>query len=223
MEQPDEIRKRQFRLRSRSQEVWDLAAEPALSGRWLVKFAPFRTPWSEIVRRGTFALRGVRNTTACKNLSRMRLGDLVLYYHSQQERSVVGVMEVTRTAYPDPTSADPRWLTCDFAPVQSLPVAVPLARIKREPALATFPVLRQPRVAVLPLTAFEFLAILRLASAPIPDVPLDRQAPLVALVDHILAAKRADPAADIATLEAELDRLVSGLYGLAAPETGGAG
>lgn len=212
MEQPDEIRKRQFRLRSRSQEVRELVVEPALPGRWLVKFAPFRTPWAEIVRRGTFALRGVRSTTACKNLSRMRLGDFVLYYHSQQERSVVGVMEVTRVAHPDPTSADPRWLTCDFAPVQSLPVAVPLARIKREPALATFPVLRQPRVAVLPLTVFEFLAVLHLASAPIPDVPLDRQAPLVALVDHILAAKRADPQADIATLEREIDGLVTELY-----------
>lgn len=205
MEQPDEIRKRQFRMRSISQETRHLVDEPAPSGHWLVKFAPFRTPWAEIIRRGTFALRGVRSTIACKNLSQMRLGELVLYYHSQQERTVVGVMEVTRTAYPDPTSSDPRWLTCDFAPVQSLPVSVPLARIKREPALAAFPVLRQPHVAVLPLTVFEFLAVLRLASAPIPDVTPERQQPLVALVDHILAAKRADPQADIATLEREVD------------------
>ena len=74
---------------------------------WLVKFAPFRTSWAEIVRRGTFTLRGVRSPAARANLASMRLGDPVLFYHSQQELAVVGVMTVTREAYPDPTSSDP--------------------------------------------------------------------------------------------------------------------
>ncbi len=69
---------------------------------WLVKFAPFRTSWTEIVKRGTFTLRGVRSPAARKHLSKMRLGDAVLYYHSQQELAVVGVMEVTREAFPTP-------------------------------------------------------------------------------------------------------------------------
>ncbi|MBI2924105.1 MAG: EVE domain-containing protein [Verrucomicrobia bacterium] len=64
----------------------------------MVKFAPFRTPWTQIVKRGTFTVRGVRSRAARKHLSEMRVGDPVLYYHSQQELAVVGVMEVTREA-----------------------------------------------------------------------------------------------------------------------------
>ena len=66
---------------------------------WLVKFAPFRTSWREIVRRGTFTLRGVRSPVARKHLSEMRVGNLVLFYHSQQELAVVGVMKVIREYY----------------------------------------------------------------------------------------------------------------------------
>ena len=81
---------------------------------WLVKFAPFRTSWSEIVRRGTFTLRGVRNAQARNTLAAIRKGDPVLFYHSQQELAIVGVMEATREAYLDPTSTDSQWLTCYF-------------------------------------------------------------------------------------------------------------
>src|SRR5438046_2207674 len=123
---------------------------------WLVKFAPFRTPWPEIVKRGTFTLRGVRSPAARKNLSAMRRGDAVLFYHSQQELSVVGLMEVTREAYPDPTSADPQWLTCDFAPVKTLPCPVPLETIKADSRLAKLPLVRQTRLAVMPMTEQEF-------------------------------------------------------------------
>ena len=123
---------------------------------WLVKFAPFRTPWSEIVRRGTFTLRGVRSPTAQNNLKDMRLHDPVLFYHSQQERAVVGLMEVSKSAYSDPTSADPKWLTCDFAPIRSLARPVSLAEIKADSRLAEMGLVRQPRLAVMPLTAQEF-------------------------------------------------------------------
>lgn len=123
---------------------------------WLVKFAPFRTPWSEIVRRGTFTLRGVRSPTARNNLKNMRLHDPVLFYHSQQERAVVGLMEISRRAYSDPTSADPQWLTCDFAPIRSLARPVSLAEIKADSRLAAMGLVRQPRLAVIPLTAQEF-------------------------------------------------------------------
>ena len=123
---------------------------------WLVKFAPFRTSWSEIVRRGIFTLRGVRRSAARNNLKAMRLHDPVLFYHSQQERAVVGLMEVSRRAYTDPTSADPQWLTCDFAPIRSLARPVSLAEIKADPRLAMIGLVRQPRLAVMPLTAQEF-------------------------------------------------------------------
>ncbi len=123
---------------------------------WLVKFAPFRTPWGEIVRRGTFTLRGVRSPAARNNLKGMRLHDRVLFYHSQQECAVVGLMEVSRSAYSDPTSADPQWLTCDFSPIRSLARPVPLAEIKAESRLAEIGLVRQSRLAVMPLTAQEF-------------------------------------------------------------------
>jgi predicted RNA-binding protein with PUA-like domain len=127
---------------------------------WLVKFAPFRTSWTEIVRRGTFTLRGVRSPLACRHLSEMRLGDPVLYYHSQQELAIVGVMEVTREAYPDPTSADPRWLTCDFAPVTTLAQPVSLTKLKADARFESLALIRQPRLAVMPLSESQFKDVL---------------------------------------------------------------
>jgi len=130
---------------------------------WLVKFAPFRTPWAEIVRRGSFTLRGVRSLAARKHLSAMRLGEQALYYHSQQQLAVVGLMEVMREGYPDPTCADPQWLTCDFAPVKTLAHPVFLAAIKADPRLATLALVRQPRLSVVPLTESEFQMVLTLS------------------------------------------------------------
>lgn len=89
----------------------------------------------------------------------MRLGDQVLYYHSQKELAVVGVMKVSREAYPDPTSADPQWLTCDFTPLQTLPRPVTLAELKADPRLATLALLRQPRLAVMPVPPDQFKII----------------------------------------------------------------
>ncbi len=134
-------------------------ASPEPRRHWLVKFAPFRTSWTDIVRRGTFTLRGVRSAEACRHLAAMQVGDKVLFYHSQQERAVVGMLEVARTAYPDPTSADPRWLTCDFRPVQTLAHPVALAELRQDTQLASLPLIRQPRLAVMPLTEAEFSRI----------------------------------------------------------------
>lgn len=130
--------------------------KPLKRGYWLVKFAPFRTSWAEIVLRGAFTLRGVRSAAARNHLSAMHIGDRVLFYHSQQELAVVGVMTVTREAYPDPTSADPQWLTCDFSPVATLAQPVPLAGIKANPRLATLALVRQPRLAVMPIAPEQF-------------------------------------------------------------------
>jgi len=129
---------------------------------WLVKFAPFRTSWAEIIRRGTFTLRGVRSAAARANLAAMRLGDPVLFYHSQKELAVVGLMKVTREAYPDPTSIDQQWLTCDFTPVQTLLKPVPLSELRKHAELAELPLLRQPRLAVMTLTPTEYETILTL-------------------------------------------------------------
>lgn len=126
---------------------------------WLVKFAPFRTSWMEVVQHGKFTLRGVRSPTARKHLAAMRLGDQVLYYHSQQELAVLGIMQVSREAYPDPTSADPQWLTCDFTPLQTLPRPVTLARLKADSRLITLALMSQPRLAVMPIASEHFQII----------------------------------------------------------------
>jgi predicted RNA-binding protein with PUA-like domain len=131
---------------------------------WLIKFAPFRTSWAEIVKRGTFTMRGVRSIQARNNLAVMRLGDPVLFYHSQQECAIVGLMEVSREAYPDPTSADSQWLTCDFTPLRTLPHPVTLAELKTDPEMTAVPLIRQPRLSVVALTSSQFAVILKKAS-----------------------------------------------------------
>lgn len=123
---------------------------------WLIKFAPFRTSWADIVRAGTFTLRGVRSPEARRNLAAMRVGDAVLFYHSQQERTIVGMLEVTREAYPDPTSSNPRWVTCDFTPVRTFASPISLATVKADQRLATLALVRQPRLAVIPVPAEMF-------------------------------------------------------------------
>lgn len=127
---------------------------------WLIKFAPFRTDWSEVIRRGIFTMRGVRSPEARNNLRAMHKGDQVLFYRSQRDPAVMGLMEVIRPAYPDPTSVDPQWLTCDFRPIRTLPSPIPLAQLKANPAIADLPLIRRPRLAVMPLTPAQFQTLL---------------------------------------------------------------
>jgi predicted RNA-binding protein with PUA-like domain len=130
---------------------------------WLIKFAPFRTSWAEIVARGSFIPRGIRSSESRKYMNAMQLGDTVLFYQSQQNQSVVGVLKVVREAYPDPTSADPQWVTCGFIPLRTLPSSVSLEAIKANPALWNLPLVRRPRLSVMPLTMSESEIIQALA------------------------------------------------------------
>jgi predicted RNA-binding protein with PUA-like domain len=130
---------------------------------WLIKFAAFRTSWTEIVARGGFTPRGIRSPEARKHLSAMRLGDLVLFYQSQQNQAVVGLLKVTREAYPDPTGSDPQWLTCDFKPLRTLPSPITLETIKGTPILSEIPLIRRPRLAVMPVTPTDFEVLQSLA------------------------------------------------------------
>ena len=81
----------------------------------------------------------------------MQIGDSVFFFQSQRDQAVMGLMEVTRTAYPDPTSADPAWLTCDFCPVRSFSPSLSLTAIRSGESCAASPLLRQPRLAVMPI------------------------------------------------------------------------
>ena len=138
-------------------------------GHWLVKSEPGTYSWDDLVRDGKTRWDGVRNAQARNNLRAMRAGDRALFYHSGESREVVGVAEVVRTAYPDPTTDDERWLAVDVAPVAPLREPVPLAAVKADPALAELPLVTQSRLSVMPIEARAFARILALGKTRVSD------------------------------------------------------
>ncbi len=143
---------------------------------WLVKSEPGAYSFDDLVRDGSTCWDGVRNAEARNNLRAMRVNDAVLYYHSNVGKEVVGVARVTRESYPDPSSADPRWVVVDLAPVRALAEPVSLARIKDDSALARIPLVTQSRLSVMPLERFAFERILRLGKTPLEGPPSRRPA-----------------------------------------------
>lgn len=130
---------------------------------WLVKQEPSAYSWETFAREGKTAWTGVRNFQARNHLRAMRPGDPVLFYHSVTGKSVVGIAEVARAAYPDPTAGEGDWSCVDLRPVKPLDPPVPLEQIKTDPALAGIGLLRQSRLSVMPLTADEFQAVTKLS------------------------------------------------------------
>ena len=129
----------------------------------LVKSEPFKYSWDTFVREGRTYWDGVRNFQARNNLRSMRTGDLVLFYHSNEGKEVVGVAEVAKEAYQDPTTDDDRWVVVDLVPHKTLRKPVSLASIKQHPKLAKMALIKQSRLSVLPVTAAEFRTILSLS------------------------------------------------------------
>ena len=123
---------------------------------WLVKFAPFRYSWNDCLRYGRFEIYSVRNPQARNNLRTMQLGDLTLFYHSQTEKQVMGIMKVIDEAHQDPTTTDSRWLSVTFEPIRALKQPVTLSQIKAEPELINIGLVKQQRLAVMPLSAGQF-------------------------------------------------------------------
>ena len=130
---------------------------------WLAKSEPKKYSWDDFVSEGRDYWDGVRNYQARNNLSAMKIGDRVLFYHSVTGKEVVGIAEVVREAYQDPTTDDERWVAVDMVPVEKLARPVTLADIKAEPALAEVPLVKQSRLSVVPLLASEYRKILSLA------------------------------------------------------------
>ena len=130
---------------------------------WLVKQEPSDYSWSDFVAdRGT-SWTGVRNFAARNNLRRMAKGDAVLFYHSGEQKAVVGLAKVARTAYRDATAKEGDWSAVDLAPVRPLPQPVTLAEIKAKPELKNIALVRQSRLSVMPLGRKEFEMIVRMA------------------------------------------------------------
>lgn len=130
---------------------------------WLVRQEPEAYAWTALVNDGGTAWTGIRNFQARNNLRAMSRGDLVFYYHSGREKSVVGIARVTRESYPDPTATDGDWWAVDLAPYRSLSKAVTLAQIKADAILQQMALVRQSRLSVSPVTAEQAARLLALA------------------------------------------------------------
>ena len=130
---------------------------------WLVKQEPSSYSWSDLVAEGETSWTGVRNFTARINLRKMRKADEVLFYHSGEEKAVVGIAKVMRTAYPDPTAKEGDWSTVDLVAVKPLARPVTLREIKGNSRLRGIPLIRQSRLSVMPLAEPEFREIVNMA------------------------------------------------------------
>ena len=131
---------------------------------WLVKQEPSDYSWDDFVQDGGTGWTGVRNFAARNNLRRMAKGDHALFYHSGEDKAVVGIAKVTRTAYKDTTAKEEDWSAVDLAPLKPLKRPVTLAEIKANPALKKIALVRQSRLSVMPLTERDFQLILKMSA-----------------------------------------------------------
>jgi len=130
---------------------------------WLMKSEPGVYGWDDLVRDGSTEWDGVRNPTARIHLRAMKKGDEAFFYHSGDERQIVGIMRITREAQPDPKDAN--WVSVRVEPVKALPRPVTLAEIKAEPSLAKMELIRQSRLSVAPVRDDEWQTVLHMAEA----------------------------------------------------------
>ncbi|HEY1930921.1 MAG TPA: EVE domain-containing protein [Acetobacteraceae bacterium] len=119
---------------------------------WLVKSEPDAFSWDQQVANGVEPWTGVRNHSAKLNLKAMKQGDRAFFYHSNVGKEIVGVVEVVREAYPDPTAESGDWVSVDMKAVAPMPKAVTLEAIKADPKLADLALVRQSRLSVSPVS-----------------------------------------------------------------------
>jgi predicted RNA-binding protein with PUA-like domain len=134
---------------------------------WLVKSEPFKYPFERLVTERKTTWDGVRNFEARNHLRAMKPGDLLLFYHSNEGKEIVGIAKVVRAAYPDPTADDGDWSVVDVAPVKKLAVPVPLATIRDDKKLAEMQILKRSRLSVVPVTPAEFKRVLELGKTKV--------------------------------------------------------
>jgi predicted RNA-binding protein with PUA-like domain len=130
---------------------------------WLVKSEPEACSWQAFMKDGRTAWTGVRNFAARNNLRAMKTGDPVCFYHSGEEKSVVGIARVVQECYPDPTADEGDWSAVDLVPVKPLAQPVTLAAIKADTLLREMKLVKQSRLSVLPVTHEQFAHLLELA------------------------------------------------------------
>jgi len=126
---------------------------------WLIKSEPFKYSWDDLARDGRTYWDGVRNAQAGNNMKAMAKGDRGFFYHSVNEKRIVGVVEVCAVAHPDSTTDDPRWECVDVKAVAPFPRPVTLAEIKDEPRLSELALVRQSRLSVVPVAEADWRLI----------------------------------------------------------------
>ncbi len=131
---------------------------------WLVKSEPSVFAWQRLVNDGHAVWDGVRNYAARLHLLAMKTGDQVFFYHSNEGLAIVGIAKVIRTAYPDPSTSDERWVAVDLAPVKALKNPVTLEQIKKEKTLMNMALVRIGRLSVQPVSKQEFDTIIKLSN-----------------------------------------------------------
>src|SRR5690348_3122488 len=130
---------------------------------WLVKQEPESYSWSDFVKDGKTAWTGVRNFAARLNLRAMKKGDLVFYYHSNVGKEIVGLAQVAKEAYPDPTATEGDWSCVDLIPVRPLAKPVGLDTMKSDKILKEMKLVKQSRLSVSPVTKEQYERITELS------------------------------------------------------------
>ena len=132
---------------------------------WLIKSEPSVYSWAQFVKEKKTSWTGVRNAQAAINLKAMKVGDRCFFYHSNEGKEIVGIAEVVKTAYPDPTDKAGKAVTVDVKAVEPVKTPVTLAAIKADPRLKDFGLVRQSRLSVVPVSDEQWKMIMKMAAA----------------------------------------------------------
>lgn len=130
---------------------------------WLVKSEPVKYSWKKFLKEGKTFWDGVRNYLARNNMKAMKKGDFVFFYHSNEGLEIVGLAEVLKEAYQDPTTDDDKWVAVDLKPVETLPKPVSLAQLKEDDLLKNMQFVKQGRLSVSSVTLEEFQKIMKIS------------------------------------------------------------
>ncbi len=131
---------------------------------WLIKSEPSAYSWQQFVKDKKTSWTGVRNAQAAINLKAMKPGDRCFFYHSNEGKEIVGIAEVAKAAYPDPTDKDGKAVTVDVKAVEPVKTSVTLAAIKADPRLKDFGLVRQSRLSVVPVSDAQWALILKMSA-----------------------------------------------------------
>lgn len=138
---------------------------------FLIKSEPDVYSFADLIRDGRAVWDGVRNYEARNNLRAMKRGDRLLFYHSNIGKEVVGIAEVAKTAYPDPTAPGEDWSVVEVTPLCAMKKPVTLEAIRNEPKLKDINLVRKGRISVVPVTSAEFTQVLKMGATKLPKAP----------------------------------------------------